>query len=228
VPSCRGSIHRARSGDFCSLVNNKPPHPANIWMCGKQRTLSTCVFGSVASKRVTGSIFGSVANERLSGEWRVTPRLRSGQASGQMGKRWGEGGVPPSLYGKGPCNGIKRKEIEGVFRCKTTGLQRSLNGAMKGRGREESNARVLGSWSGTLGVRFFRVACNFICVGVASMARLHGQRYGGEYAGATVRKWSLRAGGRDLQERTENSKTARFKKKEARSASTGEEEKGVE
>ena len=63
---------------------------------------------------------------------------------------------------------MKRKEIEGVFRCKTTGLQRSLNGAMKG--REESNAQVPGSWSGAFGARFFRVACNFMCVGIVSIS----------------------------------------------------------
>src|SRR5712692_9868778 len=65
---------------------------------------------------------------------------------------------------------MKGKEIERVFRCKTTGLQRSLNEAMKGREREEFNAQVLGSWSGALGARFFRVARNLMCVAVTSMA----------------------------------------------------------
>jgi hypothetical protein len=42
---------------------------------------------------------------------------------------------------------------------------------MKGREREESNALVLGSWLSALGAKFFRVACNVMCVGVASMTR---------------------------------------------------------
>jgi hypothetical protein len=99
---------------------------------------------------------------------------------------------------------------------------------MKEREREESSAQELGSWSGALGARFFPVAYNVICVGVASMARLHGQSYGGEHAGATGRKWSLGAGGRDFQERTENLKTARFGKKEACSVGQREEKKGAE
>src|SRR5579863_5933622 len=84
---------------------------------------------------------------------------------------------------------------------------------MKGREREESKAQVLGWRPSALGARFVRVGCNLMCVGAASTIRLHGERYGGEYAGATGRKWRLGAGGRDLQERTENSKTARFGKK---------------
>jgi hypothetical protein len=105
-----------------------------------------------------------------------------------MGKRWGEGGVPPSLSEEESRNRMKRQEIEGIFRCKTTGLQRSLNGVMKGREREESNAEPLGWRLGALSARIFRVVFNLICVGVASRARLHGRRYGGEYAGATGRK----------------------------------------
>jgi hypothetical protein len=151
-------------------ITPPPRHFLDVW---QMQGFKPCVFGSVARKEVTAAFFGCVANERLSGEWRVTPRLRSGQANGETGKRWGEGGVPPSLYGKEPCNGIKRKEIEGVFRCKTTGLQRSLNGAMKRREREESNAQALGSWSGALGARLFSAACNLMCVGVAAIARLH-------------------------------------------------------
>jgi hypothetical protein len=78
-------------------------------------------------------------------------RLRLGERISM----WGVG-VPLSLWKKESCNDIKGKEIEGFFRCKTTGLQRSLNGAMKGSEREESNARALSSWSGALGARFFR------------------------------------------------------------------------
>jgi hypothetical protein len=121
--------------------------------------------------------------------------------------------VPLSLWKKESRNGIKKREIEGVFHCKTTRFRRSLNGAMKGREREESNGQGLGSRSSALGAGFFCVACNLICVGVSSITRLHGRRYGGEYAGATGRKWSLGAGGRDLQERTEDSKLARFRKR---------------
>ena len=99
---------------------------------------------------------------------------------------------------------------------------------MRGREREESKAQVLGSWSSVLGARIFRVACNLMCVGAASTIGLHGERYGGEYAGATGRKWRLGAGGRNLQERTENLKTARFGKKEACSAGQREEKKRAE
>jgi hypothetical protein len=117
-----------------------------------------CVFGSVAAKALTNSICGCVANERLSGE---------------MGKRCRGVGIPLLPWKKESRNGRKGKEIESVFRCKTTGLQWGLNGAMKGRELEESNARVLGSWSGALGARFFSAACNLMCVGVASIIRLH-------------------------------------------------------
>jgi hypothetical protein len=65
---------------------------------------------------------------------------------GERNSMWGVG-VPLSLWKKECRNRRKEKEIEGVFRCKTTGFQRGLNGAMKGREREESNAQVLGSWS---------------------------------------------------------------------------------
>ena len=58
--------------------------------------------------------------------------------------RWGVG-IPLSLWRKDSRNRRMGKEIEGIFRCKTTRLQRSLNGAMKGREREESNAQALGS-----------------------------------------------------------------------------------
>jgi hypothetical protein len=122
------------------------------------------------------------------------PKLAGLQRTGMRGV-----GVPLSFWKKESPNRRKGKEIEDVFHCKTTGLQRGLNGAMKGREREESDAQVLSSWSGAFGARFFRVACNLICVGVASIASLHGRRYGGEYVGATGRKWSLGAGGRDFQ-----------------------------
>ena len=99
---------------------------------------------------------------------------------------------------------------------------------MKGREREESKAQVLGWRPSALGAGFVRVGCNLMSVGAASTIRLHGERYGVEYAGATGRKWRLGAGGRDLQDRTENSKTARFGKKEACSAGQREEKKGIE
>ena len=99
---------------------------------------------------------------------------------------------------------------------------------MKGKEQEESDEQALGSWSGALGARFFRVAFNFICVGVASMTRLYGRRYGGEYAGATGRKVSLGAGGRDFLDRTENSMPGRFRENQACSTQLREEKKGVE
>jgi hypothetical protein len=144
--------------------------------------------------------------------------------------RRGEGrvgvGVPLSLWKKESRNGMKRKGIEGVFHCKTTGLRRSLNGAMKEREREESNAQALGSRSSALGAGFFRVACNFMCAVVASICRLHLRRYGGEDAEATGRKWSLGAGGRDFQERRQISKPARFRKKRSMHARSSEKERG--
>ena len=68
------------------------------------------------------------------------PNLAGLQRTGMRGV-----GVPLSLWKKESRNGIKKKEIEAIFHCKTTGLQRGLNGAMKGRKREEYNAQVLGS-----------------------------------------------------------------------------------
>jgi len=124
-------------------------------------------------------------------------------------------GVPLSLRKKESRNRRKRKGIEGAFRGKTTGLQRNLNGAVRGRERKEFNAQALGSRSSALVARFFRVACTLMGMSVASMTRLHGRRYGGEYLGATGRKWSLGAGGRDFHERTENSRAARFRKSAA-------------
>ena len=88
----------------------------------------------------------------------------------------GEGVYPPRLCEEKVRNGMKGKEIEGVLRCKTTGLQWGLNGAMKGKEREESNAQVLGWRPSAFGGRFFRDACNLMCVGVASTTRLDGQK----------------------------------------------------
>ena len=148
-----------------------PPTPAISWMCGEHRTLSTCVFGCVARKELTGAISGSVASKELR-DWRLeargwTEKMQSvprGERNSMRGV-----GVPLSLRKKESRNRRKGKGIEGIFRWKTTGLQRDLNGAMKGREREESNAQALGSWSGARGTRCFGVACNLICVGVASM-----------------------------------------------------------
>ena len=81
---------------------------------------------------------------------------------------------------------MHRKEIEGISRRSATGLQRGLNGSMKGSEREESSAQALGSWSSALGGRFFRVACSLICVGVASMTSFMDEGTAGNMRGQLV------------------------------------------
>jgi hypothetical protein len=90
-------------------------------MCGKQKTLSTCVFGSVARKGVTYKILGCVANERLSGK--ECPSTALGTSLPRLAGL-GRGVLPLSLCKKESRNGRKGKEIEGIFRWKTAGLQR--------------------------------------------------------------------------------------------------------
>jgi hypothetical protein len=54
-------------------------------MCGKHRTLSTCVFGSVARKGVMGAYFGSVANTGVSEKRRCLPiEERDGMGRGYL------------------------------------------------------------------------------------------------------------------------------------------------
>jgi hypothetical protein len=110
------------------IRNLQYPTPAISWMCGKQWTLSTCVFGCVASKELTSVISGCVANTRVSGEWLV--------ASSELRKRLRGVGVPPSCWRKERRNDMKEKEIEIIFRCNATGLQRERRkeGAMKTKG----------------------------------------------------------------------------------------------
>src|SRR5579863_8316309 len=62
-----------RSNLLPRLFRKIPPTPAIFWMCGKQGTLSTCVFGCVASKGVTGAFSGCVVNTRVSEKGRCLP-----------------------------------------------------------------------------------------------------------------------------------------------------------